>query len=382
LTFVFFKKETISHPKPPDHPFIQQILPDWQAPEKACRTHYTNMFLSAITKRKHIRDEVIDPSEFDTPVRTFASGYNWREKLAFIKNRIRPSYAYQDLTKPLSQKNVVNQGVAPVASLGFLGDVMPIKDMRLHIMPDVVRFFADVDYLFVNLEGIVTRQQRMLALSHHPRIIDDLHQFFPAQKIILYVANNHVGDFGYRAFDDQYHWLKNRFGAVIGAHNDAATTLLDGRLNVVAATGLSNQVCRYVSWLDDAHKWHRPDAQFNLLLPHWGYEMQLYPHPQQIQQAQNWLQNWNLLVGNHSHCVQPVAAYDVHAERRAVVYSMGNFCYHHRWPHHRFGKIVKVEIGPNEAGTWQTGTLEWAFTKHAVGQHRELRVHTVERVVY
>jgi hypothetical protein len=323
------------------------------------------------------------PPEFDTPVRTFASGYNWREKLAFIKNRVRPSHNFQHLTKPLPPKTIINPNVSPAVKLVFLGDVMPIKDHKLRIDKSVLEFVSDADYFVINLEGVVTDQERMLALTHNEKIVDYLHQYFPAEKTILYTANNHAGDFGYSIFKQQYNWLKTQFFAVIGAHDDAAVQIADGQVNIASVTDLSNQTCNYVAWLRDAEQWFSEEAKFNLLLPHWGYEMQLYPHPEQIKSAKKLLQQWNMLAGNHSHCVQPVAKYktDIN-ENRAVIYSMGNFCYHHRWPHHRFGKIVKAEIGPNPQGNWQTGALQWAYTRHDVRSNNDMVVRIATQTRY
>lgn len=320
------------------------------------------------------------PPEFDTPVRTFASGYNWREKLSFFKNRIRPSRRYKQLTEALPQKSVINQGVVPSIKLGFTGDVMPIKDYSLQIGEDVRAYFAGVDYLLVNMEGVITDQTRLLALNHRKEIAAYLTQMFPPERTIIYVANNHAGDFGYPAFAQQFAWLKDHFGYVIGAHDEAALRI--GDVNIVSATGLSNQICNYVAWLDDVDQWYDPTASFNLLLPHWGYELQLYPYPGQIKQAKEYLSKWNMIAGNHSHCPQPAAAYTVQNERRAAIYSMGNFCYHHPWPHHRFGKIAKVAIGPNGEGRWQAGNLDWEYTRHEHRRNRQMTVHLVPKVKY
>jgi poly-gamma-glutamate capsule biosynthesis protein CapA/YwtB (metallophosphatase superfamily) len=320
------------------------------------------------------------PEEFNTPVRTFASGYNWKEKLAFIKNRIKPSRKYDQLTTALGKKTTLNDGVNTQIKIGFTGDVMPIKDYKLVIAADIKQFYSGLDYVLVNMEGVITEQHRMLALSHRRTIVKYLADMFPLEKTIVYVANNHAGDFGYQTFKDQYAWLKDHFGCVIGAHDEAATRI--GSVNIAAVTGLSNQICHYVPWLKDADQWHDPTADFNLLLPHWGYELQLYPHPKQIEMAKDLLQKWNFIAGNHSHCPQPAAAYRVGEERRGVIYSMGNFCYHHRWPNHRFGKIAKLEIGKNATNQWQAGQLEWAFTRHDVVKNNEMLVQITPKVQY
>jgi hypothetical protein len=320
------------------------------------------------------------PPAFNTPVRTFASGYNWREKISFFKNRIRPSRRYKLLTRPLPKQSVINPGITPSVTLGFTGDVMPIKDYRLTIGDDVKQFFAGVDYLLVNMEGVITDQKRLLALSHRKEIAGYLAQMFPPERTIVYVANNHAGDFGYPAFVKQYAWLKDHFGYVIGAQHEAALRI--GDINITSVTGLSNQICKYVAWLDDAGQWYDQSANFNLLLPHWGYELQLYPYPGQIKLAENWLSKWNMIAGNHSHCPQPATAYSIGNERRASIYSMGNFCYHHRWPHHRYGKIAKVAIGPNAGGQWQAGELNWEYTRHDLRANKELAVHLTPTVKY
>ncbi len=323
---------------------------------------------------------IIIPPEFDTPVRTFASGYNWREKISFIKNRIRPSRRYHQLTDALPKQSVINPGVQPALRLGFTGDVMPIKDYKLKIGDDLRQFFDGVDYLLVNMEGVITDQTRMLALNHRKDIVKYLADLFPPERTIVYVANNHAGDFGYPAFVEQYRWMKDQFGYVFGAHHEAALRI--GDVNIVAATDLSNQICNYVPWLEDVEKWYDPTAAFNLLLPHWGYELQLFPNPEQIKSAQQLLSRWNMLAGNHSHCPQPVTAFQTAEDRRAVIYSMGNFCYYHKWPHHRFGKVAKVDIGPDASGRWLAGALHWEYTRHEHRNNREMAVHLTPKTKY
>jgi hypothetical protein len=44
-----------------------------------------------------------------------------------------------------------------------------------------------------------------------------------------------------------------------------------------------------------------------------------------------------------------------------VAYSLGDFCTHLPFDKHRYGIVVKVEIGPGEGGDWRAGRVEWRY---------------------
>ncbi len=47
--------------------------------------------------------------------------------------------------------------------------------------------------------------------------------------------------------------------------------------------------------------------RLRVLFPHWGLEFRHYPNRAQLDQMMNWLRwDFELVVGHHSHVVQPI----------------------------------------------------------------------------
>ena len=115
------------------------------------------------------------------------------------------------------------------------------------------------------------------------------------------------------------------------------------------------------------------DSAFKILYPHWGYEMQLYPNPEQIAFGKELLSKWDMIVGHHSHCPQPISRY----ADKSLAYSLGDFsCSFIREQFH-YGMCVEVEVGPNTQGIWQTGWVEWKFTKQESNDRNTVSVDVV-----
>jgi poly-gamma-glutamate capsule biosynthesis protein CapA/YwtB (metallophosphatase superfamily) len=303
----------------------------------------------------------------ENPVNMFASNYSILEKLDWLRNRsLHPTRRYEHLTEYLPQKHVLNP-ITPALKLAFIGDVMPIGHRALQLTEALKGFLSDADFYIVNLEGIIFPRERWLALSHKSDIIASLLKYFPPQKTLITCANNHTGDFGYKNFERSYQMLKDAGYHVIGRLDEAHFTL-NNQVHFACATRWSNQVCEYVPRLKDVQP--DPQAAFNFLIYHWGYELHLHPNPGQIERAQNLVQQYDAIISHHAHCPQPVAAID----QKLVAYSLGNFCSKLWQRNHRHGIVLKMDIGPNEAGKWQTGLVEYGFTHYSLPDKKTVQV--------
>lgn len=276
----------------------------------------------------------------------FASNYNLREKIDFAIFRIiGHSHRYKKHFKDaLNRKKVFSKAKKPIV-FAFTGDVMPIGERSLKLSAEIKSFLKGVDYLVINLEGIIYEKRRFLALSHNKRIIEDIKNI-PVKNIIINCSNNHAADFGDEAFEQSCRLLE-REGFIVMGHKEESCTKQINNINLNVVTFWSNQKNSCVSKLDkdDAKSIHLinkylKEKHFNILFPHWGYEMHLYPSPTQVKLGNSLLQHWDLIIGNHPHCPQPVQQY----KNKIIAYSHGNFCC--EWKRRIFtkGMLSKVVI--------------------------------------
>lgn len=288
--------------------------------------------------------------------------YSFNEKLAWLTNNLfGPSTKYKKLTPFIPEITTLNK-ITPKVTIAFLGDIMMMPGRRLTFSNDLKQFFSEADYLVGNFEGTITSVPRgLMGSKHSEQILIDLKELFPPQRTILTNANNHTCDYSKRELDRSIQ-LQKQYGFIpIGLKQEPAV-LLRNKINVVSVTKWSNKPCSYLAGFDDIDKTYMQKAAFNLLSPHWGYEMQLYPHPKQIENAKNLLNKWDMIVGHHSHIPQVITSYKIDEADKLVAYSLGDFSTFAKPDKYLYGIIVKVEIGPNAEGEWQAGKVEWRFS--------------------
>ncbi|HUX98249.1 MAG TPA: CapA family protein [Candidatus Deferrimicrobium sp.] len=308
-------------------------------------------------------EEVVADWARETPRKRVSIPYSYMEMLVWIKNNVfGPSKKYKALTNFITQQSELN-AIKPAVKLGFIGDLMKMTQFDLQINPTVKEFFKDVDYVIGNFEGTISRAKRVfMAQEHSKAILTALETIFPPEKFVLGVANNHSGDFGWTEFNKSYQMLKTSGFQTIG-RRDEPSILLDQHINVAACTFWTNQPCNYIVKFREIHDIYNSNADFNILFPHWGYEMQLYPNPWWINLGRLLLKRWDMIVGHHSHCPQPITAYNVNGVKKLLAYSLGNFCIGLQMKKYHHSIVAKVEVGPATDGKWQVGMVEWKFTQ-------------------
>lgn len=288
--------------------------------------------------------------------------YNFEEKVAWLTNNLfGPSTEYKELTPFIPETSDLND-ITPEVTVAFLGDIMMIPGQRLTFDDELKDFLSGADYLVGNFEGTITEMRRgLLGSKHSKQILVDLKDLFPPERTILTNANNHTCDYPLEELNRSIELQKQHGFVPIGLKEQPAV-MLDGKINVVNVTRWSNKPCSYLAEFDDVDSTYDEDAAFNLLSPHWGYEMQLYPNPAQIAQAKELLHQWDMIVGHHSHVPQVITAYQTDADSRLVAYSLGDFCTFAKLDKYLYGIVVKAEIGPDAGGKWRAGKVEWRFS--------------------
>ena len=299
--------------------------------------------------------------------RFVSSPYSFQELLGCtLNNMFGPSKKYENLTTSLPYLSCLNPVEAQVR-IGFMGDLMRLGSTQVMLTEEVRAFFDEVDYVICNIEGVLTDSSTavkpvFMGQRLSMAVVDVLKQLKDPAKVLISCANNHAGDYGIHHFKHMLEVLAGEGFHVIGS-SERPRMELPGGVNVVACTQWTNQPVSFLSFFSEVDKHFDPEATANILVMHWGYEMQLFPSPHQILIAQDLLKKWTMLIGHHSHCPQPVTSYPVGHYQKLVAYSLGNFTY--RWDRqkYRYGSILKVDLGPDLYGQWQVGTCQWAHSE-------------------
>jgi hypothetical protein len=291
--------------------------------------------------------------------RRFSQPYSSREALGLlIKNLTGPRLGGPPLPS-LPRDGRLNR-IERRLRLGFVGDLLPLRDKHLTMSPCLQRFFHGVDVLIGNFEGVLTdgREPRVfMGQAHDGRVLALLRALAPPHRTVLCCANNHGADFG----TARYHTSMERLEALgyrtIGSA-ERPTLQLDHGVTLGAGTDWSNQPTDQISTLEPLGN-QTPHGPFSILCPHWGYELETTPRAEQWYRASDWLSRWDLVVGHHSHTPQPMTAAAGRAGPTAVGYSLGNFTFGYDLAYHRHGLVLRVDIGPDAGGRWQVGALAW-----------------------
>ncbi len=270
--------------------------------------------------------------------------------------------------------------------VAFIGDIMSVGNRRLTLSPSVASFIADCDYLIGNLEATITDSRSRNGVIfgalqwQDAHVIEVLESLFPPAATYLSVANNHAGDFEEQDFKRSVNMLEERgfhlFGHVARPYVD-----LGNAVRLHASTMWSNQLTSRVQWFESAPM-NVDTLRVNILYPHWGYELELYPRPEIVEQARVCLQWYDAILGHHSHNVQPIAAESIVNRNRFVAYSLGDFCCGIPSQAYRYGMVVKLEVGESVSGDRAIGNVEWRILESRRKSRGILEVCLTERLPY
>ena len=122
----------------------------------------------------------------------------------------------------------------------------------------------------------------------------------------------------------------------------------------------SNQKCNYVMKFEETNQFIKPDL-FNILYPHWSYELELNPRPKIVDIGNETIKKFDAIIGHHSHCPQPISVFN-NDVNKLIAYGLGDFCIWEKLKHYLYGIVLKVEIGQNDDGVWQIGNINWKYT--------------------
>lgn len=226
------------------------------------------------------------------------------------------------------------------------------------------------DVRVVNLECVVSTRGKAIedkpyTFQAHPRVLPLLERYFNVASL----ANNHTGDFGFDAFNEQLDLLEQRrFGHFGGGRNNAEAR----RPYLVTVNGLRIALLGYndfhprcfeagpdwpgVAWcvteqvvadIEAARSIHKADLVIPVM--HWGEEEEPENERQKDVAHRMIDAGADVVVGGHPHVTQSTEYY----KGKLIAYSLGNFVFDgfDEGPG-RIGWVLRLRMDKN-------GLLEW-----------------------
>ena len=315
------------------------------------------------------------------------SPYNLIESIGYLKrnhfgintrkNRGIASYCEKSFT--------LNPGINPQVRIAFIGDMMDMAGKNISFGKDIKAFIKNCDYLIGNFEATITAEKGPpFSQRHSPQTLDALADLFIPQKIYLSIANNHAGDFGHETWLDSVRQIKEKGFNVFGTKQKPYIEL-DSLIRITTGTKWTNQPCDYIAQLDNCLESIDPKC-INILYPHWGYELEVFPRPETVKMAKNLIHKFDAIIGHHSH--YPQAVTKVKSDELddftygLVAYSLGDFCVWEEYDHYLYGIILKLDIGPTAQGRIQIGQVEWQFTTCQARNETNLETILTDKIPY
>lgn len=167
---------------------------------------------------------------------------------------------------------------------------------------------------------------------------------------IVSTANNHIYDYGEISLLDTLETLESNGISYVGAGKNLAEAMTpayytfgDMTIAIVSATQIEKTYvpdtkgatettagvlrCMDTQNLESAIETASQNADFTILYIHWGTENEAEPDTQQLEQDSVYVDaGADLIIGDHSHCLQPIDMIN----GVPVVYSLGNFWFNSR----------------------------------------------------
>jgi hypothetical protein len=309
--------------------------------------------------------------------------YNARESLGWLARNITGLSDKNDgIVQGLMSPHIFNDHVRSRYKFAAIGDILPMRESRLEMDSGLKDFLADSDYLIGNFEGTITRKRSPIwpiafDQRHDAAIVEDLAALFPPERTHLSVSNNHAGDFGEEEFIKSVGILESRGFRLFG-WDDRPYADTGEHLRIISGTMWSNREFAHLLPIDGSENYIKLDA-FNMLYPHIGYELELYPRPGIVEYIEGMADAFDAVICHHPHCPQPVTSHKANGkcQHKLIAYSLGDFCCSLRLRTMRYGLIVKADVGQSADGRWLVGSAEWVYTECIEVSHGRFLVRPV-----
>lgn len=228
------------------------------------------------------------------------------------------------------------QVVAPTTwTMRIMGDIMLDRYVRASTVTKGKDFplakirddLAGSDVVVANLEGPFTNQPSVATNSHLIFTFDPA--MAPVLKsnglTMLSLANNHTLNFGRAELDHTRAVLRSNgldfFGDPSNLHGYGIIKNISGvRVAFLGYHAFAKGLDTILADIQEA----KQQADFVVVMPHWGVEYALHFSAKQQQDAHAMIEaGADVVIGAHPHVVEPVEIY----QGKFIAYSLGNFLF-------------------------------------------------------
>lgn len=263
-----------------------------------------------------------------------------------------------------------------MTTLNFIGDIGLFRTYEeMNIDPFLKVSFPKADIQIANFEFIIhrNRSKAFFDVQEHYSCRFDYFKNLATEKIDIYgLANNHCLDYGLEGAQDSIDALTQKGSMTFGFGKSTDTF----HPAFFQKNGISFCLIGFVKpgrW-SRAHFGYGPDpyetkniinlitkykslVHHVIIIPHWGTELVDIPNPNDVINAQRFIDaGASLVVGHHPHVPQGVE----HYKNGIIAYSLGSFIYipgeelgYTENPCRDFSHILNITFSRNEIETYK-----------------------------
>ncbi len=224
------------------------------------------------------------------------------------------------------------------------GDVAVVEDDVKVVLPESIR--KEKNNLLINLEGALVESPDLASVVSKPWVVNGKPFFEKLSaefNVICGLSNNHLFD-SPELGGQTIAFLKDQSVPATGARYESTCMTEPVRIsekNLIVSIicagwdviGCPNERNFGTNQLDKRKLLKTISAERSsvdrvVVYLHWGYEMEIYPHPADRRLAHYLIDaGADLIVGCHSHCMMGVERY----KGKTIAYGVGNFAFSRNW---------------------------------------------------
>lgn len=299
--------------------------------------------------------------------------FNINQWSFYVQNELLMASYYLPQIKNVNNKQTIAKATTTFAQvkLLFAGDVMLARGVAKSVankfndnfsllFENIKDYLASFDFVIVNLEGPVSDRGNRIGGKYSFRMNNKvIKQLADVNIRIFNLANNHIFDYNYQAFNDTLDNINahNSFYFGVGLDIEQANRglILEKNGIVIGFLGFTQflehfkaQISRpgilflNIDNLKTAIINLRNKVDFLVVVFHWGEEYKNYPNNYQRQLARKAIDlGADLVIGHHPHVVQTIEKY----KDKFIFYSLGNFIFDQNFSKETMkGGLVEVAL--------------------------------------
>ena len=216
-------------------------------------------------------------------------------------------------------------GASPNNYYAKLGFPKTVGDDYGYPFRNVLSYFEEDDYSFVNLEG-------PLCDEGYPR--NAKHVFHGSEAYVniltqssvegVTLSNNHTLDYGQSGYESTLRVLGEAEVSYVERSSNTVVTLDSGLTIGLCATSYTHVENIDAILVSQIEELKQQDVDLIIYAPHWGIEGSYYPNADQKRLAHLAIDTGaHIVCGSHPHVLQPIEEYN----GGVIYYSLGNFVF-------------------------------------------------------